>query len=134
MRHSIRRGGIALSAFTLAALSTVLSFAADTKPAAPKPATAKPADTKAAAVSTSKISIDPLTKDAGTIAKGEKIEAVFVVKNEGTQDLVISEARPSCGCTVASFDKTIKPGQTGKISAAVDTKNFNGPITKSVTV
>src|SRR5262249_18628895 len=126
--------GIALS---LAALLAIPSFAADGKDAAKDAAKdAKPAATtgKPATVSTSKISIDPMTKDAGVVAKGEKIDAVFSVKNEGTSDLVISDARPSCGCTVASFDKTIKPGQSGKITAAIDTKNFNGPITKSVTV
>lgn len=124
MRQFIRRGGLTLA---LVALTTAPSFAAG----APAKKTAA---TKPATVATPKISIDPMMKDAGTVAKGEKIEAVFNVKNNGTQDLVISEARPSCGCTVASFDKTIKPGQTGKITAAVDTKNFNGPITKSVTV
>jgi hypothetical protein len=124
MRHFIRMGGLALA---LVALSIAPSFAADT-------AAKKTADAKPAIVSTPKISIDPMTKDAGTVAKGERIEAVFNVKNNGSQDLVISEARPSCGCTVASFDKTVKPGQSGKITAAVDTKNFNGPITKSVTV
>jgi hypothetical protein len=124
MRQFIRRGGLTLA---LVALSIAPSFAA----VAPAK---KTADTKPATVATPKISIDPMTKDVGTVAKGERIEAVFAVKNTGTQDLVISEARPSCGCTVASFDKTIKPGQTGKITASVDTKNFNGPITKSVTV
>lgn len=123
MRHYIRTGGLALALFALSALP---SAAADTA--------AKKADAKPVTVATPKISIDPMTKDAGVVAKGEKIEAVFSVKNNGTQDLVISEARPSCGCTVASFDKTVKPGQSGKITAAIDTKNFNGPITKSVTV
>lgn len=124
MRHLIRIGGLALA---LVALSHAPSLAADT-------AAKKSSDAKPVVVATPKISIDPMTKDAGTVAKGERIEAVFAVKNNGTQDLTISEARPSCGCTVASFDKTVKPGQTGKITAAVDTKNFNGPITKSVTV
>ncbi|MGH9443425.1 MAG: DUF1573 domain-containing protein [Thermoanaerobaculia bacterium] len=124
MRHFTRMGGLALA---LAALSTAPSFAADA-------AAKKTADAKPVTVSTPKISIDPMMKDAGTVAKGDRIDAIFTVKNSGTQDLVISDARPSCGCTVASFDKVIKPGQSGKITAAVDTKNFNGPITKAVTV
>lgn len=106
--------------------------AAEKKPAAPPQKAAAPAPAKPA--STAKISIDPMSKDVGTVAKGEKIDAVFAVKNEGTQDLIISDARPSCGCTVASFDKTIKPGQSGKINASVDTKNFSGPITKTISV
>ncbi len=124
MHQFIRKGGLTLA---LVALLAAPSFAADAPPK-------KAAEAKPASVATPKILIDPMTKDAGTVAKGEKIEAVFSVKNNGTQDLVISEARPSCGCTVASFDKTVKPGQSGKITATIDTKNFNGPITKSVTV
>jgi Protein of unknown function (DUF1573) len=96
---------------------------------AQKPA-AKPAS-KAAATAP-KMEISPETKDAGTVAKGQVVEAVFVVKNTGGSDLVISDARPSCGCTVASFDKVIKPGAEGKIQSRVDTKSFSGPISKSV--
>lgn len=98
---------------------------------AQKPA-GKPAS-KAAATAP-KMEIAPETKDAGTVAKGQVVEAVFVVKNTGGSDLVISDARPSCGCTVASFDKVIKPGSEGKIHSSVDTKSFSGPISKSVLV
>ncbi|MGI0149109.1 MAG: DUF1573 domain-containing protein, partial [Thermoplasmata archaeon] len=78
------------------------------------------------------IEVVPETKDAGTVAKGQVIEAAFVIKNTGGSDLVISDARPSCGCTVASFDRVIKPGAEGKVMSSVDTKSFSGPISKSV--
>ena len=77
--------------------------------------------------------VDPL-KDFGTVAKGEKLEWVFQVKNTGTADLEIIAAKPTCGCTVADFDKVIKPGETGKVSAHVDTTNFAGPINKGITL
>jgi hypothetical protein len=73
-------------------------------------------------------------KDFGTVPKGQKIDWAFEVKNTGTSDLEILAAKPSCGCTVADFDKIIKPGQTGKVSAHVDTTNFAGPISKAVTL
>jgi hypothetical protein len=118
--------------FAGVAAMTSPAFAAAPESKKPASATAAPkADEK---VGTAKISVDPMLKDAGTVAKGERIEAVFSVKNSGTQDLIISDARPSCGCTVASFDRTVKPGQSGKITATVDTKNFTGPITKTVSV
>src|SRR5262249_39579724 len=69
----------------------------------------KPAENKAA-VSAPKIEITPETKDAGTVPKGQMIDTTFLVKNSGGSDLVITDARPGCGCTVASFDKLIKPG------------------------
>ncbi|HET7436370.1 MAG TPA: DUF1573 domain-containing protein, partial [Thermoanaerobaculia bacterium] len=65
-------------------------------------------------------------------AKGEHLTWEFAVKNTGTSDLEIISARPTCGCTVANFDKKIAAGQTGKVSASVDTTNFAGPIAKSV--
>ncbi len=71
-------------------------------------------------------------KDFGTVPKGQKIEWAFEVKNTGTTDLEILAAKPTCGCTVADFTKIIKPGQTGKVTAHVDTTNFAGPISKSV--
>jgi hypothetical protein len=77
--------------------------------------------------------VDPL-KDFGTVAKGEKLEWAFQVKNTGTADLEIIAAKPTCGCTVADFDKIIKPGQTGKVSAHVDTTAFAGPINKGITL
>jgi hypothetical protein len=77
--------------------------------------------------------VEPL-KDFGTVPKGEKIDWAFEVKNTGTADLEILAAKPTCGCTVADFDKVIKPGQVGKVSAHVDTTNFAGPISKAVTL
>ena len=77
--------------------------------------------------------VEPL-KDFGTVAKGSKIDWSFEVRNTGTSDLEIISAKPTCGCTVADFDKVIKPGATGKLSAHVDTTNFSGPIAKSVTL
>ena len=84
------------------------------------------------AVAAPKIEVIPETKDAGTVAKGQVIETTFVVKNSGGSDLIISDARPGCGCTVASFDKVVKPGAQGKVVTSVDTKSFSGPIAKSV--
>jgi Protein of unknown function (DUF1573) len=77
--------------------------------------------------------VEPL-KDFGTVPKGQKINYSFEVKNTGTADLEIIAAKPTCGCTVADFDKIIKPGATGKVTAAVDTVSFAGPISKSVTI
>ena len=77
--------------------------------------------------------VEPL-KDFGTVPKGQKLDWSFEVRNTGTTDLEILAAKPACGCTVADFDKVIKPGQTGKVTAHVDTTNFAGPIAKPVTL
>ncbi len=125
MRQMKQLACAGLAAIALVALSGVAfgQAAKDKGKTAPKAAVAAP-----------KIEITPETKEAGTVPKGQMIETTFVVKNGGGSDLVISDARPGCGCTVASFDKTIKAGGQGKIVTSVDTKNFSGPISKSLLV
>ncbi len=73
-------------------------------------------------------------KDVGTVPKGQKITHDFAIKNEGDADLTITNVQPACGCTVAEFDKLIKPGATGKVHTVVDSSTFAGPISKGVTV
>ncbi len=72
--------------------------------------------------------------DAGTVSQGTTVDAVFDLVNEGDTKLVIKAVRPTCGCTVADFDKEIAPGATGHIKAKLDTKDFSGPISKSILV
>lgn len=110
---------------------SVASPANAKKTEAPKASTAAKAADSAAAP---KIEIIEPVKDYGTVPKGSKIDWAFQVRNNGTSDLEIKSAAPSCGCTVTDFDKVIKPGQTGKISAHVDTAAFSGAISKHVTV
>jgi hypothetical protein len=73
-------------------------------------------------------------KDLGTVAKGEPMKHTFVLKNSGTADLLVSDVKPSCGCTVSEYDKVIKPGGEGKITLTVDTKNFQGATSKTALV
>jgi len=77
--------------------------------------------------------VEPV-KDYGTVPKGDKLDWAFEVRNTGNADLQIIAAKPGCGCTVADFDKVIKPGETGKVTAHVDTTAFAGPIAKSITL
>jgi len=72
--------------------------------------------------------------DAGTVSQGTTVDAVFDLVNEGDTKLVVKAVRPTCGCTVADFDKEIAPGATGHVKAKLDTKDFSGPISKSILV
>jgi hypothetical protein len=79
------------------------------------------------------VAVDPI-KDVGTVAKGDKVTQDFTIRNDGAAPLAITEVRAACGCTVASYDRTIAPGQVGKVHVTVDTVTFTGPIAKGVTV
>lgn len=72
--------------------------------------------------------------DAGKVAKGESIVHDFLIRNAGEAPLQITDVRPACGCTVADFDRTIAPGETGKVHATLDSSTFDGPISKTITV
>ncbi len=81
-----------------------------------------------------KLVVPEKVKDFGTVAQGEQLKANFELRNEGTAPVEVKSVRPTCGCTVASYDKKIAPGATGSIAASVDTTNFSGPIAKSLLV
>ena len=69
-----------------------------------------------------------------TVAQGEVIEANFKIVNEGSEPLLVKAVRPTCGCTVAEFDKEIAAEGEGWVKAKLDTSGFSGPITKSILV
>lgn len=72
--------------------------------------------------------------DAGKVIKGDTLKHTFEIKNEGTAPLQILEVVPTCGCTVADFDREIAPGGTGKVNVVVDTSTFDGPTAKALVV
>lgn len=82
-----------------------------------------------------KISIDNREHDFGELNLKDKAEHTFIIKNEGTADLLILEAKPSCGCTVPdNYTKTpIKPGETGVVPVVFNATSA-GVQTKTVTL
>ncbi|QYJ67811.1 DUF1573 domain-containing protein [Flavobacterium litorale] len=78
---------------------------------------------------------DEVEHDFGTIDQGEVVSHTFTFKNEGTSDLVVSQAKASCGCTVPSYTKTpVKPGETGEVNVEFNSKGKKGNQNKTVTV
>lgn len=81
-----------------------------------------------------KIEFSKETHDYGTVKYGGDGACSFEFKNTGTEPLIISNAKGSCGCTVPDWPKEpIAPGATGTIKVKYDT-NRPGPISKSVTI
>ena len=73
--------------------------------------------------------------DFGKIKEGEKVSHTFKFKNTGTNPLVLSSVKPSCGCTVPNWSKDpIAPGQDGVIEVTFDSEGRQGTQHKSITV
>src|SRR5205085_5252345 len=112
---------------TMASFVALMASLVSAQTAAAKKADA--ADNKAP-----RLTIVEPVKEYGEVPKGDKLDWSFVIKNTGNADMQIIAAKPGCGCTVANFDKVVKPGVTGKATAHVDTTAFTGPITNTVTL
>ncbi len=70
----------------------------------------------------------------GKIAKNKPVTAEFKFTNTGTEPLIISNARGSCGCTGVEFPREpLMPGTSGVVKATFNAANV-GTFNKSVTV
>jgi hypothetical protein len=81
-----------------------------------------------------KLVVPEKIKDIGTVAQGEVVNVEFALVNEGDETLEIKAVRPTCGCTVADFDREIAAGKTGYVKARLETRDFSGPISKSILI
>jgi hypothetical protein len=77
---------------------------------------------------------DKMEHNFGDIAKDVPVSVTFTVKNNGTAPLIISDVRPSCGCTTPAYTKDpILPGKTGVVKAQFNAAT-GGPFNKTITV
>jgi len=79
---------------------------------------------------------DKMMHDFGTINEGDKVETTFSFTNTGKSDLIIVDARGSCGCTVPNYPKNtpIAPGESGEIVVSFDSSNKPNMQQKTVTI
>jgi hypothetical protein len=80
------------------------------------------------------IKFEYLEYDYGDIIQGDDGMCEFVFKNTGKNPLVLSNVRPSCGCTVPKWSKEpIKGGGESTIKVKYNTGRA-GSFSKSITV
>lgn len=73
--------------------------------------------------------------DFGSINGTDKAEKVFTFTNTGDADLIITDAKASCGCTVPEFPRApIVPGGKGTIKVVFNPMDRKGMQNKSVTL
>lgn len=81
------------------------------------------------------ITFDEMVYDFGEMAVGSTLEHSFTFTNTGAGNLIIHDAKPSCGCTaLKNWPKgAIKPGEGGSIPIEF-TPSVSGTVTKIVSV
>ena len=80
------------------------------------------------------MTFESLTVDYGEIVQNSDPLRVAKFTNTGSEPLIISNARGSCGCTVPKWPKEpIMPGESSQIEIRYDTKRL-GKINKTVTI
>ena len=84
---------------------------------------------------TTTVQFEQTDYDFGSVKEGEKVKHTYKFTNTGSEPLIISSAKGSCGCTVPKWPaEPIAPGATGQIDVEFDSKGKPGKQTKRVTV
>ena len=73
--------------------------------------------------------------DFGDIKQGDVVEHIFEFQNTGTQPLILSGVRTTCGCTAPYWPKEpIAPGETSSIKIKFNSRGKLGMQNKIITV
>ncbi|MBK7360590.1 MAG: DUF1573 domain-containing protein [Saprospiraceae bacterium] len=88
---------------------------------------------------TTSMEFTEMVYDFGEIVEGEHVKYAFKFKNTGSEPLIISDAKGSCGCTVPDWPREpVAPGATSEIKVEFDSKgkgsDDGSKQTKKVTV
>ena len=71
----------------------------------------------------------------GEINQGESVEYAFKFTNTGSDPLIITSAKGSCGCTVPVWPREpVAPGEGGVIDVKFNSKGKKGKQNKRVTL
>ena len=78
---------------------------------------------------------DTLIHDFGTIIEGEQVVGYFDYRNEGGQDLLITNVEATCGCTIPNWSREpLEPGGKETLELIFDASGRNGEQRKQITV
>ena len=83
-----------------------------------------------------KFQFDSVSLDFGRVSQGTEVTKQYTFTNAGKSDLLITEVRGSCGCTVAKDwpRHPVKPGDGGTITVTFDSDGRSGRQEKVISV
>ena len=72
--------------------------------------------------------------DFGNVPQGKPVTTEFVYTNIGEEPLILTEVKPTCGCTIADYTKTpVKKGEKGTIKITYNAA-VEAPFNKTIVV
>lgn len=72
--------------------------------------------------------------DFGKVPQGKPVTTDFVYTNIGEEPLILTEVKPTCGCTIADYTKTpVKKGEKGSIKITYNAA-VEAPFNKTIVV
>ena len=81
------------------------------------------------------LTFEKLRHNFGEITQGESVSHQFTFTNTGEGDLIINNAKGSCGCTVPKWPKKpLVPGEEGEIQVTFNSNGREGKQKKTVTL
>lgn len=82
------------------------------------------------------LAFDSTEKHFGQVPQGALVEKTWIFTNTGGSDLLITDVRGTCGCTVGKdWPKApVRPGQGGSITVTFDSEGRSGMQDKAITV
>lgn len=81
------------------------------------------------------LTFEKLRHNFGEITQGESVSHQFNFSNTGKGDLIINNAKGSCGCTVPEWPKKLLvPGEEGEIKVTFNSNGREGNQRKTVTL
>jgi len=82
-----------------------------------------------------KMEFEEIEWNFGEIKQGESVEYAFNFTNTGSDPLIITSAKGSCGCTVPVWPREpVAPGESGVIDVKFNSKGKKGKQNKRVTL
>jgi hypothetical protein len=74
--------------------------------------------------------------DLGLLAAGEKVDIPYLLTNTGRAPLLISQVKPSCGCTASRGweDRTLSPGASLTLTLSFDAGDRVGTVEEQAMV
>lgn len=104
-------------------------------PATPAPPKQPDYMEKATTMAQTTVEWEQVEHNYGKVKTGAVVKHTFKFKNTGTEPLLLTRVKASCGCTTPSYSKEpIPPGGEGFIDVSFNTAGKSGIQRKSVTV